>query len=93
VRVEFTPQAEDDIDRLYQFLVEKNPLAAQKAMLAIDDLIEVLSDQPRLGKRLESLPDFRQMPVTFGRFGYVLQYRIQEDALIVLRIWAGRENR
>lgn len=93
MRIEFLPQAERDIDRLFEFLADKDLLAAQKAMLAIDDAIERLTDQPRLGPRIPVNTDFRQIPIRFGKYGYVMQYRIQEDALIVVRIWAGLEQR
>ena len=39
----FLPEAEDDIERLRNFLMEQgNSLAAQKAMLAIDEGIQML---------------------------------------------------
>lgn len=91
MRVEFLPQAVEDIDRVFGFLVEKNPLAAAKAMLAIDEAIEKLTLSPRLGRPLPGLEDFRQIPIPFGKSGYMMQYRIQEDALVVVRLWAGRE--
>lgn len=93
MRIEFLPEAEQDIDRLYDFLASKDLLAAQKAMLAIDDAIDLLADQPRIGSRVLTNDEFRQLPIRFGKYGYVLQYRIQEDVLIVVRIWAGREQR
>ncbi|MEM6387993.1 MAG: type II toxin-antitoxin system RelE/ParE family toxin [Pseudomonadota bacterium] len=93
MRVEFLPEAEADLDRLFHFLLERSSWAAQRAMSAIDDAIEQLKANPRLGTVLESSPEFRRVPVVFGRYGYVLQYRIQEDAVVVVRIWQGREQR
>ncbi|MEL6521043.1 MAG: type II toxin-antitoxin system RelE/ParE family toxin [Pseudomonadota bacterium] len=93
MRLEFLPEAEADLDRLFIFLVEKNPLAAQKAMLAIDEALNILLESPLIGHVPEHFPDYRQHIVTFGKSGYIVRYRIQEDALIVTRIWAGRERR
>lgn len=93
MRIEFLPEAVGDIDRLFEFLSDKDLLAAQKAMLAIDDMIDGLADQPRMGVRIPDHEEFRQIPIRFGKYGYVMQYRIQEDALIIVRIWAGREQR
>ena len=49
----FLPEAEKEIERLYNFLVDKNPLATQKAMLAIDKGVQILLDSPYLGARTE----------------------------------------
>ena len=45
----FLPEAEADIDRLYEFLIKENPLAAEIAMLAIDDGAQKLGIFPELG--------------------------------------------
>ena len=89
------PEAEDDIDRLYNFLVEKNPLAAQKAMLAIDEGLSLLQDNPQFGTAMENHKPYRQLFVPFGKSVYVLRYRIHEEAdtLVVVRIWHGKESR
>jgi plasmid stabilization system protein ParE len=92
----FLPEAEDDIERLYGFLIEQgNPLAAQKAMLAIDEGIQMLLETPYIGLRMEGRPDYRQLFVPFGKSAYNLRYRIYEEAdmLVVVRVWHGRENR
>ncbi|MAU97335.1 MAG: plasmid stabilization protein [Fulvimarina sp.] len=91
----FLPEAEADIERLYRFLSERNPSAARKAMLAIDEGIQMLLDTPLLGTRMEGRPDYRQLFVPFGKSAYVLRYRIHDDAdsLVVVRVWHGREDR
>ncbi len=45
-RVRFTPDAEDDLLRLYDFLVEKNLAAAEQALDAIRGGIELLRLSP-----------------------------------------------
>ena len=92
----FLPEAEDDIERLHNFLMEQgNSLAAQKAMLAIDEGIQMLLETPYIGSRMEDRPDYRQLLVPFGKSTYVLRYRIHEETetLVVVRVWHGRENR
>ena len=49
MKLVFLPEALEDIERLYQFLVAENPVAAQKAMLAIDEGLTMLSESPYLG--------------------------------------------
>ncbi|NKK82585.1 type II toxin-antitoxin system RelE/ParE family toxin [Rhizobium leguminosarum] len=92
----FLPEAEDDIERLLGFLIDQgNPLAAQKAMLAIDEGIQMLLETPYIGIRMEHHAAYRQLFVPFGKNAYVLRYRLHEetDTLVVVRVWHGRENR
>lgn len=95
MRLEFLPEALQDIDRLYDFLIEKDPIAAQKAMLAIDEGLLLLEENPLLGLEVESATRYRQLFVPFGRSAYVLRYRVdtERNALVVVRVWHGREDR
>ena len=91
----FLPEADQDIERLYDFLIDKNPLAAQKAMLAIDEGIRMLLDNPYMGVDMQDRPDYQELFIPFGRNAYVLRYRIdtRNDTLVVVRVWHGREQR
>jgi plasmid stabilization system protein ParE len=96
VKLVFLPEALDDIDRLYGFLIAAgNALAAQKAMLAIDEGVRMLLANPHLGVEMEHNPEYRQLFVPFGKRAYVLRHRIdaQNDTLVVVRVWHSREQR
>ena len=95
MKLAFLPEAVADIDRLFEFLMKANPLAAQKAMLAIDEGIALLEESPFLGIEMSEDPSYRQLFVPFGKSAYVLRYRIhaEADTLIVVRVWHGRERR
>jgi len=90
----FASEAVSDVQRLYDFLKIENPSAAVRAMTAILRKIELVEAMPALGMRTKS-PFIRQTAVRFGRRGYIVRYTIRErdGALIVLRIWHGREAR
>ena len=95
MNVKFLPEALEDVERLYEFLLVKNPLAAQKAMLAIDEGVVMLTDDPKLGRPIEFRPTYRELFVPFGRDAYILRYRIEErtNSLIVFRVWHSKEKR
>ncbi len=97
MKLAFLPEAADDIDRLYNFLVEEaqNPIAAQKAMLAIDEGIQMLLDTPYLGVSMDHDPAYRELYVPFGKSAYVLRHRIdpEGDLMVVVRVWHSREQR
>ena len=93
----FLPEASDDIDRLFNFLMEEAriPLAAQKAMLAIDEGVQMLLESPYLGVEMEHNTQYRQLYIPFGKQAYILRYRIDvdKDTLVVVRVWHSRESR
>ena len=64
-------------------------------MLAIDEGISLLLESPNLGIEVEHDSRYRQLFVPFGKSAYVLRYRIEpnEETLVVVRIWHGRERR
>ena len=95
MKVVFLPEANSDIDRLFEFLFQNNPVAAQKAMLAIDEGIDMLLANPFIGIAIPERPEYRQLFVPFGKSAYVLRYRIADgdETLVVVRVWHGRERR
>lgn len=54
------PEARQDLLRLRNFLLARNPLAAQKAILAIRGGFLRLKDNPKLGVNVEGRPGDRQ---------------------------------
>lgn len=95
MKVRFLPEADQDIDRLYRFLAGRNSSAARKAMLAIDNAIDRLQENPHIGAVMRERTGDRQLFIPFGNSAYVLRYRLDEarDVLIVVRVWHGRESR
>ncbi|MBV8976608.1 MAG: type II toxin-antitoxin system RelE/ParE family toxin [Alphaproteobacteria bacterium] len=90
----FAPEAISDVRRLYDFLNPLNPDAALRAMAAIWSKLQLVETMPALGYRTRR-PRIRQVRIHFGKRGYVARYTIRESdgALVVLRLWHGREFR
>ncbi len=83
-----------DLDRLISFLAKTNPAAAGRAASALRSAIRSLDIMPERG-RPSMLPDARELIVPFGRSAYVVRYEysVENQEVIVLRIWHGREAR
>jgi plasmid stabilization system protein ParE len=47
---------------------------------------------PGIGRRLEGRQD-RELIVPFGQRGYIIRYRLDEDVVVILKIWYGLEDR
>lgn len=95
MKVRVLPEARQDLRRLQGFLLVRNPLAAEKAMMAIKTGFVRLQENPRLGIVMEERPTDRQLFIPFGNSAYILRYRLDEEqeTLFVVRVWHGREER
>ncbi len=83
-----------DLARLYAFLADKNPTAAEKAAGTLGAAIQSLNLFPERG-RPSGMPNVRELIVPFGRSSYVLRYAYlaSVDEVVIIRIWHGREAR
>lgn len=84
--------ATHDIQRLRDFIEPHNRDAAQRAALHLKQAAITLLAHPGIGKQLEGRQD-RELYVPFGQRGYVIRYRLDATAIVILRIWHGREDR
>jgi plasmid stabilization system protein ParE len=91
-RVRLLPLARRDLARLEEFLSSKSPQAANKAAAAIRKAVLSLDQHAERG-RLGPVENTRELPVEFGRDGYVIQYRVSGDTVSVARIFHTREQR
>jgi plasmid stabilization system protein ParE len=81
--VRFTPEAEDDLMRLYDFLVEKDVTAAERALDAIKGAVELLRFSPfSCRKALPRNPFLRELIIPFGSAGYVALFEIESSSTV-----------
>ncbi len=93
MKLRWLPAAFQDIERLYKFLVEKNPKAAAQAMEIILDGAEGLEDMPEIGRPMNDGTGRRECYLPFGTGAYVLRYRLDGEAIVIIRVWHSREHR
>ena len=91
-RVRILPRGRLDRQRLEAFLSEKSSAAAERAAVAIAKAVVSLKEHAER-MPVQSELGVRELPVRFGRDGYVIQYRIVGDEVQVARIFYARENR
>ena len=91
-QLKWTPQALADVERLYDFLAEKNPDAARRAVATIRQGVRILAKQARLGRPIEDTPlEFREWIVDFGQSAYIVLYHFNSDEIVLLAIRHARE--
>lgn len=89
--VRLTKPARRDLLRLEDFLAEKSPDAANRAMNALSGALLSLSEHAERGRPAQN-PELRQINVLFGDSGYVIRYRIGLSDVVVTRIKHARER-
>lgn len=93
-QVIWLPEAISDIDRLYDFLSDKNPQAAHNAVLCIQAAARQLEDFPEIGRLMADGSGRRGIFAAFGAGAYVLRYRLDAGRQpVVIRVWHTREWR
>lgn len=88
----WAPDAVRDLARLRDFLGSKNAAAAARAAERILQAAATLRERPELGRVVED-EDWRELLAPAGRSAYVLRFRIDEDAVVIARVWHSREDR
>jgi len=93
-RVRFTPEAEDDLLRLYDFLLENGVAAADGALDAIKAAVELLRFSPfSCRKALPDKPFLRELIIPFGSAGYVALFEIEARSMVnILAVRHQREE-
>ena len=92
LRLIWSAAARHDVIRLRSFIDSHNPEAARNAADTLKKATHLLLDHPALGKRLEERED-RELFIPFGQRGYILRYRLEDETLVIVRIWHSLEER
>lgn len=91
MKIEFTPESLDDLERLRQFLVDAEASYAKNMLSDIIQGLQKLQLFLRLGLPVRQAPDPNIMRDWYiGR--YCVRYLIGKNVIYILRIWHGKEN-
>ena len=93
MRVFWLPEALNDLERLRDFLLEKDPAAAERAICTIESGTDRFLNFPEIGRPMGDDTGRRELFIPFGAGAYVLRYRIHRETLFIIRVWHSREAR
>ena len=93
MKLVWLPEARADIQRLFDFLLERDPAAAERAVRTIQLGSKSLLEYPSVGRSLDDETGRRELFVPFGAGAYVIRYVILDEQIVVIRVWHSREKR
>jgi plasmid stabilization system protein ParE len=90
-RVIYSSRAFSDLDRLTDFLIDADPVAASETVELITEAVAILKRHPLVGRPVED--DLRELVISRGRTGYVAlySYEVAHDAVLILAVRHQRE--
>ena len=98
-KVRFTLQAVEDLERLYDFIIERElarggDLAlASRALEAIESGIATLGFSPFTCRKAGDSPWIRELVIPFGGSGYVALFEIEtKESIVVAAVRHQRED-
>ena len=90
-RVEFRLAARADIRRFEKFLKKLSERAAARRVGWLETQVLSLGSNPRRGQEVGR--NTYLLVLRYDRARYIVRYRVTDTAVVILRIWHGKENR
>ncbi|MEO8780298.1 MAG: type II toxin-antitoxin system RelE/ParE family toxin [Rhodanobacter sp.] len=93
-RVRYTGAARDDLQRLFDFLLSKDPAAAKRAITIIGKGMTLLREFPFTCRKADPAnPFLRELLISFGAAGYVALFEIEDgETVTILAVRHQRES-
>ncbi len=83
MRIVWSPEARDDLDEIYRFIAERNPLAAAKLHRHLVERTRHLESHPEQGK---PRPESHCRELRLAGYPYRIFYRVGKQTVDVVRI-------
>ena len=83
MRVRYTPRARRDVSEIADYLRPRNLAAAKRVGAAVEAYFRLIAGFPQSG-RAQDVPRVRKGVIL--PWGYLVYYRVDEDAVVVLAV-------
>lgn len=91
-RLIYSSRAFNDLDRLTDFLIDTDPVAAGETVELITEAVTLLKRHPLIGRPVED--NIRELVISRGKTGYIAlySYEAEHDTVLILAIRHQRES-
>ena len=91
MKVRYSPESVDDLQRVVEFVEVKNPFAARRIAIDIQEGVEKLKQFPKIGLPVMKASDPEKIRDLYVG-NYTARYLISDKYIYILRIWHNKEN-
>ncbi|MGM0677449.1 MAG: type II toxin-antitoxin system RelE/ParE family toxin [Pseudomonadota bacterium] len=91
MKIRYSPESVDDLCRMVEFVEVKNPFAARRIAIDLQEGIDKLKQFPKIGLPVLKASDpelIRDLYIS----RYTVRYLIADEMIYILRIWHNKEN-
>ena len=85
-RLIYSSRSFNDLDRLTDFLIDTDPVAASETVELITEAVTILKRHPLIGRPVED--NIRELVISRGKTGYIAlySYEAEYDNVLILAI-------
>ena len=91
MKVKYSPESIEDLQRVVEFIEKKNPFAARRVAIDLQEGVQKLKQFSQIGLPVLKASDPEVIrDLYLGQ--YTVRYLITDEIIYILRIWHGKEN-
>ena len=91
MKIKYSPEAVTDLQRVVEFVENKNPFAARRIAIDLQEGADKLKQVPEIGLPVMNAPYPSSIRDLFIN-DYTVRYLITNEVIYILRIWHDKEN-
>ena len=91
MKVKYSPESIEDLQRVVEFVENKNSYAARRVAIDLQEGLDRLKQFPEIGLPVLIAADSEKIRDLYVG-NYTVRYLITEEIIYVLRVWHSREN-
>ncbi|MCW8828176.1 MAG: type II toxin-antitoxin system RelE/ParE family toxin [Gammaproteobacteria bacterium] len=91
MRVRYSPESIDVLQRVVEFVEVKSPFAARRIAIDLQEGIDKLKQFPEIGLPVLKAPNPEQIRDLYIS-NYTVRYLIADEVIYILRVWHNKEN-
>jgi plasmid stabilization system protein ParE len=91
IEVKYSPESLVDLQQVVEFVEAKNPYAARRIAIDLQEGVSKLKQFPQIGLPVIKAPDPKTIRDLYVS-DYTVRYLITDKSIYILRVWHNKEN-
>jgi plasmid stabilization system protein ParE len=91
MKIKYSPKAINDLHRVVEFVETKNPYAARRRAVDLQEGVAKLKSFPQIGLPVLKAPDPESVRDLYIN-NYTVRYLLNQDVIHILRVWHNKEH-